>query len=166
VDPQGAVYAGGYQTEGTCTYGNGVDATGPSSNNPVVVKYAADGTALWARTATGGDGGANIYGLGVAPSGEVYAAGSQGGSLTYAPDVSATTGGALLLRLAPDGTPRWARTPLHPRTSGFTAIATAPGGTLVVAGNLSDATTVAFDTGVEADGLVYGSNALLVRYYP
>ena len=54
-----------------------------TSNNPVLVKYDASGTAQWAKTITGGTGSAEFRAVAVDGSGNVYAAGSQYGTGNY-----------------------------------------------------------------------------------
>lgn len=93
VDSSGVVYAAGYQNgTGVYTYGPGVSIAGPSSGwNAVLVKYDAQGNALWARTVTSGTGNSEFDGVVVARDHSVYVAGYQSGTepLSYGPGVSA-----------------------------------------------------------------------------
>ncbi|MDR1419973.1 MAG: hypothetical protein LBI86_06335 [Treponema sp.] len=113
----GAVYAAGTQN-GTDTrdYGGGVFAAGPSTGiNAVLVKFnAADGAAIWAKTAETGGAGAFTK-LAVEGSG-VYIAGYQTGTgpFTYGGGISAAATAAgtnsLLVKYNDGGTAQYART--------------------------------------------------------
>jgi hypothetical protein len=98
VDSYGNVYAAGYQCgNGAYTYGTDVSARGTYSGNNnsgynvVLVKYDSSGTALWARTVSGGGNGSQFKGVAVDSFGNVYAAGYQvsNGIYTYGTGVSA-----------------------------------------------------------------------------
>ncbi|WP_198429951.1 hypothetical protein, partial [Treponema primitia] len=113
------MYAAGYQTgTGTYTYGTGVSATGTyaAGNNVVLVKYDADGTALWARTVSAGSFVSYFISVAVDGSGNVYAAGSQYGTGTFTYGgvsvVGSYSSGAnvVLVKYDPSGTAQWART--------------------------------------------------------
>ena len=120
VDSSGNVYVSGAQSgTGTYDFGNGVNATGSNAQgNPVLVKYDSSGNALWARTATGATSGADaaFYGSAVDASGDIYAAGNQGGTATYdyGNNVTATAtgsgGNAVLVKYDSSGTAQWAQT--------------------------------------------------------
>jgi len=99
VDSSGNVYAAGYQRgTGTYTYGNGVSVAGTAGttgttgyyyDNVVLVKYNSSGTAQWARSVSAGSNDSRFYSVAVDSSGNVYAAGNQGGtSYNYGNGVS------------------------------------------------------------------------------
>jgi hypothetical protein len=95
VDSAGNAYAAGSQTgTGLYTYGaSGVSATGVySGNDSVIVKYAPDGTAQWARTASAGSETTSFYKVAVDAGGNAYTVGYQRGtaSFTYS-EVGAVT---------------------------------------------------------------------------
>ena len=48
----GSLYAAG-TTTGSCDFGNGVSVSAPAPQSPVLVKYDAEGKALWARIPAG-----------------------------------------------------------------------------------------------------------------
>jgi len=93
ADSSGNVYAAGTQSgTGAYTYGAGVSAQGTyASNNVVLVKYNASGTAQWAKTVSAGSSGSYFNAVAADSSGNVYAAGYQSGtdSYTYNPGISA-----------------------------------------------------------------------------
>lgn len=93
VDSSGNIFAGGYQS-GTGTFIFGTQsATGSStSNNPIIVKYTSTGTAQWAKTISAGSGNASYVSLKNDASGNVFAAGYQGGNGTYAYGLQTATG--------------------------------------------------------------------------
>jgi len=91
VDSSGNVYAAGYQWgTGSFTYGAGVSVAGSGSSNVVLVKYNSSGTALWAKSVTAGTNWSKFNSVAVDSSGNVYAAGYQNGtgSYAYGPGVS------------------------------------------------------------------------------
>jgi len=108
IDNSDNVYAAGEQGPGTVTYGPGVSVQNPSSysshSNAVLVKYDSSGIAQWARSVTGeGYYYSRFYGVAVDSLGNVYATGSQNSSsgtltLTYGTGVTATGGGAVLVK--------------------------------------------------------------------
>ena len=77
VDSSGNVFASGLtQSAAAYGFGNGVTATGSSAtDNVLLVKYNSSGTAQWAQTLVSGTDDAGFAGVGVDPSGNVYAAG-------------------------------------------------------------------------------------------
>ena len=113
--PDGAVYVAG-TFEGTADFGDGVTATSAGDSDAFLVKYDADGTALWARRA--GTDVFNDFGEDVAVDGDraVYLAGTFTGIATFdggtRPDTSITTLNdfdAFLARYTADGDLDWVR---------------------------------------------------------
>ena len=111
----GAVYVAG-TFNGTADFGNGVAATSAGDSDAFLVKYDADGAAVWARRA--GTDVFNDFGEDVAvdPAGAVYLAGTFTGVATFdggtRPDTSVTTFNdfdAFLARYTADGDLDWVR---------------------------------------------------------
>ena len=94
IDGSGNVYAAGAQLlDDIYGYGDGVQATGSAEwDNPVLVKYNANGVAQWARTLNAGSGMARFWGVAADGSANVYAAGYQWdvGTYDYGDGVTAT----------------------------------------------------------------------------
>ncbi len=94
ADATGNVYAAGYQDYSRIyKYGTSVSATSTSSyRNAVIVKYDANGNALFARTVSGGTAASYFYGVASDSSGHVFAAGYKiDGTVTYASGFSSST---------------------------------------------------------------------------
>jgi len=163
VDAEGNVYTSGYiGYNGTYNFGDTISAVAPANAyNPVVVKYSATGTALWATTATtstpdGGD--SDLYALTVDGNGNVYAAGYVWGQTTLQFGASVSMVGAsasssnpLVLRLSSSGVVDWARTATIAgagKDDVLMGITLDDAGHLSVAGYLSGADTWTLGTGV------------------
>lgn len=81
VDGSGNAYVvGGMTGSEPFGFGNGVTAQGvlPAGSNPVLVKYASDGTPLWARS-VGGTNGGSFSGVAVDGAGNAYLVGTVKG---------------------------------------------------------------------------------------
>ena len=114
VDGSGNLYAAGTLSgSGTFNFGNSVTAAGPNTGtNPVLVKYDSSGIALWAKTSTGANGGANFSGVAVDSSGNVYVAGSTYGTTPVSFGAISVTGyfsgwNAVLVKYTSAGTASW-----------------------------------------------------------
>jgi hypothetical protein len=126
VDTDGNVYAAGYiQSSGTCSFGNGVAATGIVENaqNAVLVKFNSAGKALWAKTLHDSPLGSCYLSVKVDSWGNVYTAGYIHGGGTYdfgdgvraESSVYADLGGQpvralVLVKYTSSGSAQWART--------------------------------------------------------
>ncbi len=178
VDGSGNVYAAGYiDGNGTYTFGNGVSvqATNDLGNNIVLVKYAPDGTAQWARSVSAPSFHSAFTSVAVDGSGNVYAAGFIYGSYTYTytfgngVSVQATNSSGntiVLVKYAPDGNAQWARSVSGPNKSSFYSVAVDGSGDVYAAGFIEGTGTYTFGTGVSAKGTYYGYNTVLVKYDP
>ena len=116
VDSDSNVYVGGFQT-GTqdVVYGSRVRVAGSSSGmNPVLVSFAPDGSARWARTATGSTTSMSFNAVAVGEHGMVHAVGSQYGSEEFVYGNGVRVAGAsqhanpVLVTYTSDGVARWA----------------------------------------------------------
>ena len=93
VDGVGGVYVAGYVYD-TVTYdfGNNVKVTGAlaAKADPVLVKYAANGAAQWAKSAESETNGSNFNSVSVDSSGSIYAAGgiTNTGTISFGNGVS------------------------------------------------------------------------------
>jgi len=128
VDASGNVYAAGCQYGiGTYTYGTGVSVQGTANfyiqdgfynyyDNVVLVKYNANGEAQWARTVSAGSSDSRFYAVAVDALGNVYAAGSQKGTGSYAYSAGVSAQGTdsgeneVLVKYNSSGTALWAKT--------------------------------------------------------
>ncbi len=174
VDDSGDLYATGLQYgTGTYTYGPGVTATGVSENgNPVLVKYNASGTALWARTGTVSTGSSSAFSsVAVDAFGDLYAVGAQSGdgTYTYGPGVTAAApffgSNVVLVKYSSSGTAQWARTVSSgSKISTFSSVAVDASGNIHVAGYQSGTGTYTYGSGVTAEGTYVGANVVFVKY--
>ncbi|MCX7775630.1 MAG: hypothetical protein N2067_05970 [Spirochaetaceae bacterium] len=173
VDGTGAVYAVGFQYgSGAYSYGPGVSVAGPSAAwNAVLVKYDAQGNALWARSAVSGTGDSEFDGVAIDGSNHVYVAGYQSGTevMSYGPGVTAAGtadyANVLLVRYDSDGNAQWART----QTAGteaawFTDVAVDRQGAVYAVGAQKGTGTYAFGNGVSVAGPCAYNSVLIVKY--
>jgi hypothetical protein len=80
----GIYTVGSQDGKGQYTYGANATATGTASHdNSVLVKYAANGMAQWAKTLTAGDNNSYFYSVALDNTGNIYAAGFQNGTGAY-----------------------------------------------------------------------------------
>jgi len=173
VDAAGNVYAAGWQ-EGTgiYTYGSGVSIAGTSVfNNIVLVKYASDGTAQWARTVSAGSGSSQFSSVAVDAAGNVYAAGWQEGTgiYTYGNGVSiagtSASSNVVLVKYNASGTAQWARTvSAGSGSSLFSSAAVDVAGNIYAAGWQEGTGTYTYGSGVSIAGTGASSNVVLVKY--
>ncbi len=175
VDASGNVYAAGsVWGTGVITLGPGVTVQGASaSGNCLLVCYAADGTALWARSTTAGSALSSFTSVAAGAPGRIYAAGYMNGTGTYGfpPSVSisgtCTTGNALLVCWDSTGSAQWARsTTGGAYQTAFLGVAADSGGNAYAAGFLLNNGTEYFGSGVSTDGASTSYNALTVAYDP
>lgn len=93
TDSLGNIYAAGkVNTAISYTFGSQTITGTAGGTNSILVKYNASGTALWARTISGGTVSAEFTGVAISSTGLVYTSGTQSnnGSYTYGSGVSAT----------------------------------------------------------------------------
>ncbi len=129
----------------------------------LTIPAAAQPSFQWAR-AWGGTGAEYGYGLAIAPGGDVFVAGSFAAGVRFGPDslVSAGSADILLMRLAPDGTVRWARRAGSNRADFAYAVETGPNGSVYVGGTFTR--SIGFGSG---DSLYANGNnrdAFVARY--
>jgi hypothetical protein len=170
IDGSGNVFAVGSQVgKGQFSYG-GVSATGTADENAMLVKYDSSGTAQWARTVSAGSEYSVFYGVAVDSSGNVYAAGYQGGSTanTYGPSVSATGTGVenvIIVKYDSSGTAQWARTvSAGSGYSHFYSVAVDSDGNVYAAGYQSGSDAYTYDAGLSVTGTSSDMNVILVKY--
>jgi hypothetical protein len=167
----GAVYATGHMN-GTASrdYGGGISAAGPSSgDNAVLVKFdAADGAALWAKTAASGGGAGVFNNLAVDGSG-IYVAGYQTGTTAfgYGSGVTAAAGStgknSLLIKYDHSGTAQYAHTvSAGAADSQFTGV-TLHGDSLYLAGYQQGTGTYTYVPGPLAGSAA--ANSAVVMWY-
>jgi len=177
VDSSGNVYAAGYQRgNGIFTYGEGKTAQGTSDNtNVVLVKYASNGVAQWAKTVSSEkNAGSCFTAVAVDKNGYVYAAGYQNGSgtFTYSTGVFAqgnSSGeGVVLVKYDSNGTALWAKTiSAGNDNSHFNAVAVDSSGNVYAAGYQYGSGTYTYSTGVSAQAqgdVSIRNNVVLVKY--
>ncbi len=180
VDGSGNILAAGWIGNGTYAFAPGVTAVGTDrdyvniARNVVLVKYNANGTALWARSASTAPSPSGYDSVAVDAEGNVYAAGAIDG-MNVPVDVNAFTFGAgvkikaasdtsaVLVTYSAAGAVRWARAVAGGRSQ-FTAVAVDAKGDIYAAGNMDDRSTYTFSPGVTAKGPGAGINLVLARY--
>ena len=174
VDASGNVVTVGEQNGSGHIYGPGVITEGGSGYNAVMVKYNANGTALWARTVTGGGNAYSyFYSLAFDPSGNVFVAGGQRGNgiYTYGSNVtlqeySAENG--IIAKYDTNGTAIWAQAvagSLSSSESGFFSIAVDSNGNAFTVGYQMGIGIFTYAPGVTAQSSGSSSrNVVLVKY--
>lgn len=190
VDTDGNVYVAGYiQSSGTCSFGNGIAATGfvENARNAVLVKFNSTGKALWAKTLHDSPLGSCYLSVKVDSWGNVYTAGYVHGGGTYdfgdgvraEPSAYSELGGEsvtalVLVKYNSSGSAQWARTvggDGNPTI--FHALAVDAMGNVYAAGRV---TTIRYRSGeyctydygngviVSAKSEALGTAAVLVKY--
>jgi hypothetical protein len=127
---------------------------------------------IWARTVSAGSNNSQFNAVAVDASGNVYAAGSQGGTgaYTYGSGVSATGAysydNVVLVKYDSGGTAQWARTvSAGSSESRFNAVAVDASGNVYAAGYQSGTGAFTYGSGVSATGTAnYQYNVVLVKY--
>ncbi|KAB2930843.1 MAG: hypothetical protein F9K24_15375 [Leptonema illini] len=170
-----AIYAAGYiKGSGVFDFGNGVTLSGYSAtgSHPVIVKYALDGSALWARTIASGPTmtSARYQAVAVNSSGEVFAAGMiqqtspvDFGGVSATGIVAGTT--AVLVKYDSSGTVLWARTPISgTQSTSFDAITIDASDNIILTGNQQSTSAVDYGAGVIISGGTTNGNTLVVKY--
>ncbi|MDR1264573.1 MAG: hypothetical protein LBK42_03145 [Propionibacteriaceae bacterium] len=136
---------------------DGYTTVDPDHHYGLLAKFAPDGAFLWSQTHSG-DGGDSFTALAMAADGDIYAAGatrSADGDGTADPGQS----DALLLKVAPDGSLRWAQAYGGSGDDAFTALAMAADGDILAAGSTDSADgDIAINHG--------GGDALLAKIAP
>lgn len=172
-DSSGNIYAVGYQVGSTAfTYGTGVSATGAASNlNALIVKYDANGTALWAKSVSGASGDSQFNAVVADGSGNIYAVGKQNGNTAYnyGSGVSLSAAGAgfdnaMIVKYDASGTTIWAKsTTSAANNSVFNAVAVDTAGNAYAAGAATGNAVYIFGaSGFSA--LFGGSNGAMVKF--
>jgi uncharacterized repeat protein (TIGR02543 family) len=173
VDSSGNIYAAGYQRgTGSYTYGEGVSVAGSYSGyNVVLVKYDSSGTALWAKSVTAGASWSLFYSVAVDSSGNVYAAGHQGGtgSFTYGEGVSVagsySGSNVVLVKYDSSGTALWAKSVTAGNDySRFYSVAVDSSGNVYAAGYQDGRGSFTYGEGVSVAGTYWNNNVVLVKY--
>jgi outer membrane protein assembly factor BamB len=170
ADSSGNIYAAGYQVgAGAYNYGSGNISGTSYSHNAVLVKYAADGTALWARTVTTGSDPSQFSAVAADSSGTVYATGVQRGTNSYNYGSGTVTGtsygdNAVLVKYNAAGTAQWAKTVTKGNSaSSFNAVAADSSGTVYAAGYQTGTGAYNYGSG-DIAGTGTSRNAVLVKY--
>ncbi|NNM67112.1 MAG: hypothetical protein HKM06_03750 [Spirochaetales bacterium] len=173
LDGNGNVYAvGGNNGSTSLGFGSGVTASG-APNGPLIVKYSASGTALWAQIMASGSSSTNTYnfgGVAIDGSGNIYAVGSTGGTNDgFGNGVTSLgasgTYNALIVKYNSSGVAQWAQTTTSGPSSGssyFGGVTLDGNGNIYAVGSLTG-DIYGFGNGVTATGLV-DNNALIVEY--
>lgn len=177
VDSSGNVYAAGYQNSNSqiqyesTSVGN---ATGTGSGkSAVLVKYDSLGAVKWARTVTTGSADSQFIALAIDSSGNVYAAGTQGGTTTYTygsgVTVAAANAGTLnsvIVKYDGSGNALWARAnTVSPGSSIYYGVAVDSSGNAYAVGYQTGTGTYTYGTGVTGTGtFAGGSNVTIVKY--
>lgn len=180
VDSTGNAYVAGdatYYAGGIC-FGDGgsVCLSMPflSGKLPIVVKYAADGMALWARTLTSGESDAGFSGIAVDSLGNTYAAGDiYGSAVSYCFDgflwspslcVTGSYAGenAVIVSYDTNGNVRLATTTTYAdQASQFHGVSVDADGNAYAVGHAGPGNTI-FSNGVGFSSLVPGAG--IVKY--
>ncbi len=175
VDSSGNVYAAGYIGVGEWKFGEGVTAVGSSGGyNVVLVKYDAEGTALWARTVTGTVYASAFWSVAVDGSGNVYACGSIRGTNPFDFGGVTATGSSsvnpVVVKYSSSGTAQWARTVLGAAAptiydpSEFYAVKTDRAGNVYAVGDMNGTGPYDFGDGITATGSSLDNNPVVVKY--
>lgn len=173
VDSAGNIYAAGSQTNtGNYDYSGQIAAGASTTTNAVIVKYSNMGTALWARTTSGGTAASQFLSVAAESGGGVFAVGTQTGNtaLTYgAQNVSGAFAGgtnSLAVKYDNSGNALWARSPaIGTNASNFAAAAADANGNMYAAGMQTGTGSYTYGT-VSATGASGSTNAALVKYGP
>ena len=163
-----SIYAAGYQYgNGGFTPNTGITVWGGSSgSNAVLLK---DGR--WARSVNPSNASTSFYGVAVDASGNIYAAGAQGGGnniYSYYGGIYITGGahsGATLVKYDSEGTAQWVRfVNAADNSSVFNAVAVDTSGVYAV-GYQNGSGSFSYGSGVSVAGAYNdGENAVLVKY--
>jgi uncharacterized protein YjdB len=175
VDGLGNIYVVGFISgAGLYSFGNSVQATGASAgSNLILLKYAADGSAQWARTIAPAPGSSAFSGVAVDSGGNIYAVGTLSGTGSYdfgnsivASPSYAFGSNLLIVKYDATGTAQWARTVIDGfGSTSLASVAVDGSGNVYAVGMLSDASMYDLGNGVVATGVASsGKNALLVKY--
>jgi hypothetical protein len=113
IDQDGNIYlAGAIYGLGTFTFGaHTIVGQSSSQSTPIIVKYDADGNALWVRGGVATPAAtASFAEITVDASGNIYAVAFTGAGATHVfGDQSVDGGGGVLVKLDPSGTFQWAK---------------------------------------------------------
>ena len=175
VDASGYVYvAGEILGTGTYNFGNNVTAAGTAvvggllntGGNAVLAKYDTSGVAQWAQSVSTGSLGSSFSSVAADATGNVYAAGSIGGTDTYGFGNSVTATGSasldpiadevdpnvVLVKYNSSGVAQWAQTDTADNASRFRSVALDSVGNVYAAGSIGE-NTVDFGHGITAMGI-------------
>lgn len=178
TDPQGNVYAAGFQNFGApFDWGSGISATGASSSgqNAVLIKYDNTLTPVWARTtSSGAAGNTQFSAVSIDSQFNVVVAGFQNGtaSIGYGGGITATAiagfsgNNALVLKYNSSGTALLSKIVTSgANASGHNGVAIADSDTIVAAGFVTNNGSYTFDPGLTATGAnTTGLNLQIVKY--
>jgi hypothetical protein len=149
---------------------------GTVSSGSVLFRVVESGSAAgrWARSVSTGSGNSQFYSVATDDVGNIYAAGSQGGTgtYTYGRGVSAygTCAGenATLVKYGPSGAAQWAQTirvtDRATESALFRAVAVDLDGNIYAAGYQYGTERYAYGPNASAAGSAGGRNAVLVKY--
>jgi len=153
----------------------GVTVSGDSwSQNILIVRYDADGNAIWAKSAsTASTANSSLFNdVSVDDDGNAYAAGNiyGGTSLDFGNGVHANAAcdsdqNILMVKYNSDGKAKWAKTTSSATwSSDLFGICTDDYGNPYGAGNINMNFPFTFDGGITAQGDFNGGNALIIKY--
>ena len=170
VDQSGNVYIAGNQYgTGNYNYGSGNIAGPLAANNPVLIKYNAAGTALWAKTIIAGTDDAGIFAISCDQDGNVYAAACQYGNGDYNYGNGNIAGSStffnpVLVKYNAAGTALWARTiTAGTRDAYFYSVTLDQAGNVYVAGAQNGTGNFDYGSG-NISGPLGADNPVLVKY--
>jgi hypothetical protein len=175
-DSSGNTITSGYLT-GTAVYsfGNSVIGFGSyaSGNNALLVKYASDGIAEWAKSTSSGSAATEFKSIAVDGSGNIYAVGYLTGNGSFGFGNGVTVSGAystgknlLIVKYAGDGTALWVKSvPTGASSSEFKSVSVDIAGNVYAAGNISGSGAFILGNSVSVVGTyASGENSLVVKY--
>lgn len=176
VDGSGNIYAAGYLTgNGSFGFGSGVTVSGAYSGgkNLLIVKYAGDGTALWAKSVPTGASSSEFRSVSVDSAGNVYAAGNISGSGAFILGNSVSVVGtyasgvnSLVVKYGADGTVLWASSvTAGAGLSEFCSVKADTTGNIYTAGYISGGGKYGFGNNIMNTGVyASGTSLVIVRY--
>jgi len=175
VDSLGNAYAAGRMDAGTLDFGGGVEITSEyQGQNMVLVKFDANGKALWARTVDKPDGETWVEGIAVDKGGNAYVAEyhrsrTQANFTQKAPGFFRTPGdgiAGMIVKFDSSGRALWVGTSTGEEGAAYyNAVAVDGSNNVYAAGYTAAEGQVSFGNGVSVQGSGYQS-AVLVKYSP
>ncbi|AFM13683.1 Ig-like domain-containing protein [Turneriella parva] len=171
LDSSGNIYVAGKQ-QGTATvnYGGQTVSGVNAGLNSVLIKYDVAGNALWGFGATSGGDWSQFASVQTDPNGNVFVAGYQQGTGSFAYGGqsiagSAAAANAVLLKLNSAGVVLWARTTSSGTgSSRFNSLTSDSVGNIYAAGFQLGASQVIYGTQPAVGAYASGNNTVIVKY--